>query len=90
MGCCGQPDKKPFTKYSLLKAGASVIRNYTDPTYNAFSSDEVKDDRLKACKDCDMLGEFFGKKQCTVCKCFVEPKAALIDQVCPHPTGSKW
>lgn len=87
--CCGE-NKGTFTKYSLLQAGASVIRHFLDPTYDAFSPPEIKQTRLEACQKCEMLGEFFGKKQCSVCKCFVEPKSALIDQKCPHPQGSKW
>lgn len=88
-GCCGEKPE-PFTRYSLLHAGASVIRHFLDPTYDAFSPPEIKESRLQACQECDMIGDFFGKKQCQVCKCFIEPKSALIDQKCPHPKGSKW
>lgn len=88
MKCCGK--KEPFTKPSILNAGKSIIKHYLTPEYNAFSSQEIKDARLRACDSCDMLGELFGKKQCKECKCFVEPKAALIDQICEHPNGSRW
>ena len=89
MNCCGQKSE-PFIKSSLIEAGKSIIKHYINAEYDAFSSTEIKEKRIKACDSCDMLGEFFGKKQCTLCKCFIEPKAALIDQFCEHPKGSKW
>ena len=89
MGCCGSK-KIPLTRYSLLQAGSSVIKHYLDPKYDAFTSPEEKAKRLEACNKCEMLGEFFGKKQCKVCSCFVEQKASLVDQNCPYPDGSKW
>ena len=88
--CCGKINKSPFTKYSLLQAGASIIKHYLDPTYDAFSSDELKKERLEICDKCEMMGEFFGKKQCKACKCFIEPKTSLKDQKCPYPEKSKW
>ena len=88
---CGCPeDKKPFTEHSLIKAGTSVIKHFTDPTYDAFVSDEVKAERLKKCEDCDQLGELLGLKRCNICTCFINAKAALVDQDCPHPNGSRW
>lgn len=90
MKCCDDSRKKPFTKYSLLNAGISVIRHYIDPTYDAFTTQETKEKRLEECNKCENLGEFFGKKQCKICMCFIEPKSSLVDQDCPHPNGSKW
>jgi hypothetical protein len=90
MGCGCPDDKKPFTEYSLAKAGSSIIKHYTDPTYDAFVDDEVKMERLKKCEDCDQLGSVLGVKRCNVCWCFVNAKASLVDQDCPHPNGSRW
>jgi hypothetical protein len=73
-----------------VKAGASVIKHFTDPTYNAFVEKEVKEERLKSCNSCSEAEEFFSKKRCKICLCFVEAKASLVDQDCPHPKGSKW
>jgi hypothetical protein len=87
--CCGK-EKKPFTKYSLFQAGKSIIKHYLDPKYNAFSSPEIKAARLDACNNCEHLTVLVKRKQCLICKCFIEPKASLIDQKCPHPQGSKW
>ena len=89
MSCCNQ-DQIPFTKYSILNAGVSVIRHYLDPTYDAFTPQDVKQVRLETCYECEELTSFMGKKQCKICKCFVEPKAALNDQICPYPKGRKW
>jgi len=92
MGCDCQDEKtnKPFTEYSLMKAGKSIIKHFTDPTYDAFSSPELKAERLKKCESCDMREEFFGKNRCKICLCFLEAKASLVDQDCPHPEGSRW
>jgi hypothetical protein len=90
MSCGCEDDKKPFTEYSLVKAGKSVIKHFTDPTYNAFSSQEVKAERIKICENCENREEFLGKKRCKICLCFIDAKASLIDQDCPHPEGNKW
>ena len=90
MSCCPEKEKKPFTEYSLVKAGASIIKHFTDPTYDAFVEEDIKKERLKSCENCEELTEFFGKKQCKICSCFVNAKASLVDQDCPHPNGSKW
>jgi len=87
--CCPKK-KKPFTDYSIVKAGSSIIKHFTDPSYNAFVSEEEKERRLKICKSCDEIGEFLGKQRCNVCLCFVDAKTKLVDQDCPHPKGSKW
>lgn len=89
MSCCGKKGK-PTTEHSLVKAGKSVIRHFTDPNYNAFSSDEEKKKRLKACGSCDKQETFMGKNRCQVCLCFVDAKASLVDQTCPHPNGNRW
>jgi hypothetical protein len=88
--CQNENNSKPFTEYSIVKASKSIIKHFTDPSYNAFVSDEVKAERLKKCEDCDLRDEFFGKKRCSVCLCFLEAKSSLVDQDCPHPQGSKW
>ena len=91
MSCCPyNPDKVPFTEYSIVKAGTSLIKHFTSPTYNAFVEEAVKNKRIEVCNSCEELGEFFGKQQCKICKCFIKAKASLSDQDCPHPQGSKW
>jgi len=90
MSCNCEDDKKPFTKFSLVNAGISVIKHFTDSTYNAFADEEIKKKRLDACNSCENLTEFLGKRQCKICLCFLDAKASLIDQDCPHPQGSKW
>jgi hypothetical protein len=90
MSCCPERDKKPFTEYSLVKAGKSVIKHFTDSTYDAFVPDEEKSERLKACSACEMEREVFGLKNCAACNCFLEAKASLIEMDCEHPEGSKW
>lgn len=89
MSCCGGK-KAPFTTYSIVEAGKSVIKHFTDPTYDAFSPEEEKVRRLKICGSCENLELFFGKKRCKICTCFVNAKASLIDQTCPHPEEDKW
>ena len=90
MSNCCPSEKKPFTQYSLVKAGKSIIKHFTDPTYNAFADVEIKDFRLSQCNSCELLTVTLGKKQCKACKCFIDAKASLIDQECPHPEGSRW
>lgn len=90
MSCCNEKYSGPFTKYSIVQAGQSIIKHFVDPTYNAFSSEEDKNKRLETCDSCENLEEFFTKKRCSICLCFVDAKAALNDQVCPHPSGNKW
>ena len=90
MSCCNEKYKGPFTKYSIVQAGQSLIKHFVDPTYNAFSSEEDKNKRLKACNSCENSEEFLGKKRCKICLCFTEAKASLVDQTCPHPNGDKW
>jgi len=90
MSCCPERDKKPFTEYSLVKAGKSVIKHFTDSTYNAFVPEEVKLERLKVCSECEMEREVFGLKNCKACDCFLEAKASLVEMDCEHPEGSKW
>ena len=89
MSCCRQ-NKKPFTQYSIVEAGKSIIKHFMDPKYNAFSDAEEKKRRVEICVSCENKEEFFGKKRCKICLCFIEPKASLVDQTCPHPTGDKW
>jgi hypothetical protein len=89
MSCCQETKNKPFTEHSLVKAGKSLVRHFVDPSYDAFSGEDEKTKRLKACNSCEKLTDFMGKKQCSLCACFVEPKASLIDQECPHPEN-KW
>ncbi len=79
-----------LTGNSLVKAGKSIIKHFTDPTYDAFLKEEEKAERLRICNECDNLETFFGKKRCKICLCFVEAKASLADQKCPDPGGSKW
>ena len=88
MSCCKK--NKPLIEFSIVKAGKSIIKHFTDPEYDAFVSEETKTARLKACDSCEKLEEFFGKKRCSVCLCFVNAKASLADQDCPHENGSKW
>jgi hypothetical protein len=90
MSCCGNKKKTPFTQYSIVKAGESIIKHYTDPNYNAFSSQEEKDRRVEICNFCENLELFLTKKRCKVCLCFIEAKASLIEQTCPHPQGDRW
>jgi hypothetical protein len=63
MSCNCEDDKKPFTKFSLVNAGISVIKHFTDSTYNAFADEEIKKKRLDACNSCENLTEFLGKRQ---------------------------
>lgn len=90
MSCCKETEKKPFTTYSLEKAGKSLVRHFTDPMYNAFVEEEEKKERLKICEDCTEQEEFMLLKRCKICTCFLDAKASLIDQDCPHPSGNKW
>ncbi len=90
MSCCGNQQKKPFTESSLVDAGKSVIKHFTDPTYNAFVDDETKKIRLETCNSCEESDTFMGLSRCKICLCFLDAKTALVDQDCPHPNGSKW
>lgn len=90
MGCCDGKRSKTFTQYSIVKAGKSLIKNFIDPTYNAFVDPQTKKTRLDACRKCEMLETFFNKERCKVCLCFIEPKSSLVDQSCPHPEIDKW
>jgi hypothetical protein len=90
MSCCDNKYNGPFTKYSIIDAGKSIIKHFVDPTYNAFSSVEEKNKRISICDSCENKEEFLGKKRCKICLCFIEAKASLIDQICPHPNGDKW
>ena len=89
MSCC-RSEKKPFTQYSIVKAGKSIFKHYTDPNYDAFSTEDEKLRRIEICDSCEKLEFFFDKKRCKECMCFIEAKASLIDQSCPHSTGNKW
>ena len=90
MSCCNNDNKPMTTTYSLMKAGSSIIKHYLNPTYNAYASEETKNERILVCKDCELLTSFMGKQQCKACKCFIELKTSLVDQTCPHPKGNKW
>lgn len=91
MSCCEDKNKKkPFTQFSIVEAGASVIRHFVDPTYNAFTDSEIKNKRIEICNNCENIEEFFSKKRCKICLCFIEAKASLVDQTCPHPKGDRW
>jgi hypothetical protein len=91
MSCCGNKKRtEPFTQYSIIDAGKSVIRHFVDSKYDAFSPEDEKNKRVKACESCENMELFFGKKRCKICLCFIEAKASLIDQTCPHPKGNKW
>lgn len=42
--------------------------------------------RLKICAKCDKRKWFV----CNICKCPLNVKARLSDEICPHPLGDKW
>lgn len=88
MSCCGK--KRANITDSLIQAGRSVIKHFTNPKYDAFVSESVKEERLKVCDSCEEQELFFGKKRCKICLCFLDAKASLIDQTCPNPNGDKW
>ena len=92
MNDCNCPDQKreSLLKHSLIDAGKSIIKHFTNSSYDAFVSYEEKERRLKICEECENKIEFFGKKQCKICLCFINPKSSLKDQDCPHPEGNKW
>ncbi len=90
MSCCPEREKKPFTEYSLVKAGKSIIKHFSDETYDAFVGQELKEERLKVCSGCEFQTEVFGLKNCKACSCFLDAKASLIEMDCEHPEGSKW
>jgi hypothetical protein len=89
MPCCNEK-KKPLTEYSIVKAGQSIIKQLIDPSYDAFASTEIKEERMKTCKECEKIAFLVNKPMCSVCGCFLTAKTSLIDQDCPHPEGSKW
>jgi hypothetical protein len=92
-GCGCEDEKKPngfFTAKSLVSLGKSVINYVVNPRQSAFVTETELQSRLEACRHCEMLEESVGGSRCGICKCFVEMKAKLIDQECPHPDGSKW
>ena len=88
MGCCN--DNKTYLTDSLIQAGKSIIKHFTDPKYDAFVSSEIKEERLKICDSCEEQEMFLGKRRCKICLCFLEAKASLTDQTCPNPTGNRW
>ena len=90
MSCCPEREKKPFTEYSLVKAGKSIIKHFSDETYDAFVSQDLKAERLKVCSGCQHQTEVFGLKKCKACSCFLDAKASLVEMDCEHPEGSKW
>ena len=90
MSCCSQKEVKPFTEHSLVKAGKSIIKHMTNASYDAFVSEKEKMARVEICEACDQLESFLGKKRCKICLCFIDIKASLRDQSCPHKTGDKW
>ena len=91
MSCCQDKNKsKPLTEYSIVKAGKSIIKHFTDPTYNAFVSEDIKKERISICENCEELDTIFSKKRCKICLCFIDAKASLVDQDCPYKNGSKW
>ena len=90
MSCCKENKFEAFTKHSLVKAAESIIKHMMSPHYDAFVGEETKIERMKICDDCEMKEKILGKKRCKVCSCFLEAKASLAEQDCPHPGGSKW
>jgi hypothetical protein len=90
MSCCPEREKKPFTDYSLVKAGRSIIKHFTDETYDAFVKEDDKIERLKVCEGCEFQRMVFGLKNCGACDCFLDAKASLVEMDCEHPEGSKW
>jgi hypothetical protein len=83
-------EKEKSNSHSLIVAGKSIIKNFTDPTYDAFVSSKVLKERLKHCESCELLTTFVGMKQCSACGCFVEAKAKLKSMRCEHPENPKW
>jgi hypothetical protein len=49
-------------------------------------TDEVYEQRLAACMDCDELVN----GMCAQCGCYVQMRAAAKKMDCPHPGGSLW
>lgn len=86
----GTRNKKTFVQKSIVKAGISIIKHFTNQEYDAFVTPEQKAARLAACENCELLRKKWGANRCGICKCFVEAKSSLKDQTCPHPKGSKW
>ena len=69
--------------------GSYILTDYLFKN-NIINLSPSKYERINECLNCDKIEDFLGKKRCQVCLCFIEAKASLIDQDCPHPNGSKW
>lgn len=90
MSCCEENNPPKPTEHSLVQAGKSIIKHFTDVNYNAFLDEESQNARMEICKSCESITERLGSPVCGVCGCFLVAKVKLESQMCPHPNGNKW
>lgn len=50
------------------------------------SSNKIKNRRLEICKNCEHL---IMNKRCSLCGCYVKPKASLLTEKCPDKRWTK-
>lgn len=51
---------------------------------------EEYDARIAACLACDRRTGTDRSPGCSLCGCHMRHKAAMAEQSCPHPRGSRW
>jgi len=92
MGC--NCNKGSFSVIEAVKSASSAVvssvKTFALKDYNPLANDEAKAARLQICKLCDYHHTVLKKSRCKICGCFLEAKASLKDQSCPHPEGAKW
>ncbi|NLZ82083.1 MAG: hypothetical protein GX915_00285 [Clostridiales bacterium] len=71
---------RDMDEYEEYKNMFEYIRNISD---DIKSSQELYEERMEICKECDMLLS----GMCRKCGCFVEMRAAVEKNYCP---GKKW
>lgn len=84
MGCnCKRARRKAreSKSYNVLNAASDVLKNVFGIGEAPFVSDDIAQQRLQSCLECEKLVRV--TKQCRLCGCFVAAKTKMRSASCP-------
>ena len=94
MGCnCNEKKGNFSAKASVISTSrivTSAVKSFVLENYDPMVSEEIREQRLKICENCENYTLTLNKPRCSICGCFLRAKTSLRDQACPHPEGPKW
>lgn len=74
---------------SIFQQGTNLAKALFKQTIQLFpqTNQDEYEERLQICEHCDRRSDNW---RCLECGCFIESKAHLKTETCPHKDGDKW